>query len=1164
MQAIDFVVRTGLGRVQRGQLEQADGQLVISANGNTDVSLNIGRDDVRAYSRKGNDLIIELDDGREIVIEGLFDGNGGQSTRLYFSEGGQIEEISFTESWGRTNHAHVNHADGVDGLVFDGSMQSARVTGSTGFEASGSTGYQTSASASAGMNTQTVTTWELNEGALLGGLLGVGALGLLGAAAGGGGGGGGGAAAALSEDIRITSVAGGTDNVVNASEMAASPSISGVTEPNTNVTVTVNGVPATTTSDANGNWTVTYNASDLPAGEYTATVVATATSSNGNTLTTSSTLNVDTVTTVGINHTTVEGDGVVLAAEAADGVNLTGNGEAGANVVITLNGVSQSTVVAADGTWTVNFSPASLDGINDQMVTVTADSTDVHGNIASSTQTIRVDTVIGVDFDNTQVGDNIINLAESQGPVTFTGTTEPGNQVVVDLNGVLNMATVSSNGTWTVDFQPSQLPAGSTAITLLATATDALGNSSTATHTVQMDTSGFVNISNATIEMDNIVNHVESQDGVVLTGTTLPGSSVIVDFGSYSGQASVDANGNWTFNVPASAIQSGEYIENVTATATSQTGNVSTDTSTVEIDTYVDPLTSAVVEGDDVISATEHADGVVVSGTVEAGSTVQVTMGGASGTAIVDGAGNWTYTFPSSSIPMGSYQTQLVVNATDGAGNVSSVTQQVQVDTTGPNVSVTPLSMGECDALNASEVANGVNVTGVSEANSAVSVMFNGVTHNTTSDASGNWTVFLSSSDLGSGTFMAPLVATATDAVGNSTQASTDLYIDTIVDAASVDLSAVATDGVVNGVEVGSVVVIGGMAEADSTVVVNVGGTDYTATVDPTGAWTADIPANSLAAGEYDTPVGVTVTDCNGNVATDSGMLSVDTFVNALSITSTSMDGQSVLNAYYAQTGVNLSGVVEPGSTVMVTLEGTTKAATVNPNGSWSVVFSGAEIPIGEYTTTADIVATDAAGNTASTTTDFTFDTSSPEAPQLVAITEGTGGWRSVALPYEDADWSVHSVSDDGSSASQVGLSEMHDTFRNELMLNFHSDVPDGTDLIIQAADDAGNQVSTLVIGEDNTQVDLTSAAYTNFDIEAIDLSFAQDSNLTITPQQLEDLSGLSNSLLVRGETGDSVTAVGAVATNQTEVHDGQVYDVYTLGTNGAYLVIDQEVDVIT
>ena len=1163
MQAIDFVVRTPSGRASRGQLNQTDGKLVISTDGYTDVSLNIGRDDVHSYSRSGNDLVIELEDGREIVVEGLFNGNGGQSSRLYFSEGGQIEEISFSESWGRTNHAHVGTAESVDGLVFEGgSVSNVQVSSSAGYEASASS--SASVSSSSGLNTQTVTTWELNEGALLGGLLGLGALGLAGAAAGGGGGGGAAAPAAVADDIRITSAAGGTDGVVNGAEMSAGPSISGVTEANTMVTVTVDGVPATTTSDADGNWTVVYNAADLPGGEYTATVVATATGESGNTLTATSTMNVDTVTSVGINNTIVEGDGVVLAAEAADGVNLTGSGEAGANVVVTLNGASQSTVVASDGTWTVNFSPASLAGINDQMVLVTAESTDVHGNTASSSQTIRVDTVIDVAFDNMQVGDNVINLAESQSPVTFTGTTNPGTQVVVDLNGVLNMATVSSNGTWTVDFQPSQLPSGSTAITLIATATDALGNSTTDTHSVQMDTGGFVDISNATIEMDNIVNNVESQDGVVLTGTTLAGSTVVVDFGGYSGQASVDGNGNWTFNVPASAIQSGEYIENVTATATTASGNVSTDTSTVEIDTYVDPLTSAPVEGDNVVSGAEHADGVTVTGTVEPGSTVEVSMGTASGIASVDGAGNWTYTFPSNSVAMGSYQTQLVVNATDIAGNVTSLTQQVQVDTTGPNLAVNPLSMGECDALNAAEVANGVNVTGVAEANAAVTVTFNGTSHNTTTDANGNWTVFLSSSDLGSGTMMAPLVATATDAVGNSSQVSTDLFIDTVVDAASVDLAAVATDGVVNGVEAGSNVEITGMAEADSTVVVNIGGTDYAAVVDQNGAWTATIPANSLSQGEYDTPVGVTVTDCNGNVATDSGMLTVDTLVNTLDVTSSSMDGQMILNAYYAQTGVNLSGVVEQGSTVMVTLEGTTKAATVNPNGSWTVVFSGDEIPIGEYSTTAQIVATDAAGNQASTTSDFTFDTSSPEAPHLTAITEGTEGWRSVALPFEDADWSVHAISDDNSSASEIGFSALHDTFRDELLLNFNNEVPDGTDLIIQAADTSGNEVSTLVIGEDNSQVNLAGAALSGFDIESIDLSFAQDSSLMINAQQLEDLSGLSNSLLVRGEAGDSVTALGAVATNETEVHDGQSYDVYTLGTNGAYLVIDQEVDVIT
>ena len=53
-------------------------------------------------------------------------------------------------------------------------------------------------------------------------------------------------------------------------------------------------------------------------------------------------------------------------------------------------------------------------------------------------------------------------------------------------------------------------------------------------------------------------------------------------------------------------------------------------------------------------------------------------------------------------------------------------------------------------------------------------------------------------------------------------------------------------------------------------------------------------------------------------------------------------------------------------------------------------------------------------------------------------------------------------------------------------------------------------------------------------------------------------------SLLVRGGIDDQLTALGATQTAETRVIDGEVYDIYTLGTNGAYLVVDQDIDVVT
>ncbi len=1162
MQAIDYVVRTGQGRVLRGELSGSNENLVLTTAGKSDISLNISRDDVDDYTRIGNDLVIKLEDGREITIEGIFNGNGGQTSRLYFSEGGRIEEITFTESWGRTNQAHVSsNADNVDGLVFnEGSgLSSSSASANAGGSVSASGGGSASTSYGAGFEGRTVTTWELNDGAVWGGLGGLLGLGLL-----AGGGGGSAAQARVTDEIRITSVAGGADSIVNGAEMAAGPSISGVTEPNLQVTVTVQGVSVVTTSDANGNWTAVFNPAELDQGEYVANVSATAVGESGSTLTTAATMNVDTTTAVAINSSTIEGDGIVVATEAGDGVLLTGTGEAGSTVNVTFQGTSQTTVVTDNGTWSVNFSPASVEGINDQAVAVTADITDAVGNTASSTQTIRVDTVIDVDFNAVQMGDNIINETEAGQPVTFTGTTNPGASVIVDLNGNLHDATVAPDGSWTVTYQPHELPAGTTGITLIATATDALGNVANTSHVVQLDDSGFVDILDNIIEIDNIVNNVESQDGVVVTGTTFPGSTVVVEFGSYTGEAVVDANGNWTIDIPASEIAAGEYTVNINATATTASGNVSTDSRTLNVDTLVNTLSADLVAGDDVINAAEYNNGVVVTGTVEAGSTVLVTIHDTQRTATVDANGNWTVTFEAGAFPEADYTTTMVVDVTDGAGNTDTHTRSILIDTVGSSLTLNPIPLGDDDIINQQEANAGLTISGVSEPNVEITVEFNGTTHTVMTDPDGNWSITLGPDDIGTGNGVIPLILTTVDGSGNVTTMTQPINLDTEVSNVTFPSSEIAIDGVVNSTEAGQELEINGTAEIGSTVVVTIAGVNYQVPVDANGNWVLTLDADTFAPGEYDVLVTAQITDGAGNSISQTTTVVVDTEVSNFAVTSTSMDGQTVLNSFVAQTGINLSGTVESGSTVEVTFEGTTKTATVNSNGTWTVSFSGDEVRIGEYTTDAQIVATDAAGNSSTLTSTFVVDTAIPDAPELTAITEGTEGIRSIALPFSTDSFEISSMSEDGSTSTPISTSVLHDTFRNELLFNFASDVPDGTDLMVQLNDDAGNSSSTLFILDDNAEVDMGAAGLENFDVGAVDLAFAQDSSLTITAEQLEDLSEFSDNLLIRGEEGDTVTAIGAVRTSETEVIGGQTYDIYTLGDNGAYMLIDQDIDVLT
>ena len=123
--------------------------------------------------------------------------------------------------------------------------------------------------------------------------------------------------------------------------------------------------------------------------------------------------------------------------------------------------------------------------------------------------------------------------------------------------------------------------------------------------------------------------------------------------------------------------------------------------------------------------------------------------------------------------------------------------------------------------------------------------------------------------------------------------------------------------------------------------------------------------------------------------------------------------------------------------------------------------------------------------------------------------------------------------------------------------------VPDGSHLVVTTEDAAGNTNSTLVVLDEdgNSVVDMGAAALDDYNIGAIDLEFADDSEVTISVADLEALSGNDNSLVVHGDTQDSLTLDGvATATGDTQIINGQTYNVYSVGTNGGELIVSDDV----
>jgi hypothetical protein len=278
----------------------------------------------------------------------------------------------------------------------------------------------------------------------------------------------------------------------------------------------------------------------------------------------------------------------------------------------------------------------------------------------------------------------------------------------------------------------------------------------------------------------------------------------------------------------------------------------------------------------------------------------------------------------------------------------------------------------------------------------------------------------------------------------------------------------------------------------------------------PERSWSATVTEEQVGAGEYDAVVTAVATDPAGNVATITDTVRVDTIVNKLD--AEPAEGNGIANANELLDGFTMTGQVEPGSTVMVTIQGVTRQAAVDGNGNWSVTFAPGEVAEGEYTGSATIVATDPVGNTRTEVETFVVDTVGPDAPVVTSLDQGRDGLRSVGIADEDTSLEVFRLSADG-RVSELSLEAVDDARYDEVDLYFDQAVPDGSQLVL-------------------------------------------------TAQDIEDLTKGTGELTILGGNDDTVTVSGAVDTGQTREIDGATYNVYSLGDD-SNLLINEDINVV-
>ncbi|MFY8356244.1 Ig-like domain-containing protein [Pseudomonas aeruginosa] len=731
--------------------------------------------------------------------------------------------------------------------------------------------------------------------------------------------------------------------------------LSGTAEPGATVTLTDgNGNPiGQVTADGSGNWTFTPS-TPLPNGTV---VNATATDPSGNASSPAS-VTVDAVAPA------------TPVVNPSNGSTLSGTAEPGATVTLTDGNGNPIGQVTADGSGNWSFTPGTPLA-NGTVVNATA--SDPTGNTSAPASTTVDSVAPAAPVVNPSNGAEISGTAEPGATVTLTdGSGNPIGQVTAD-----------GSGNWS--FTPSTPLADGTVVN--ATATDPAGNTGGQGST----TVDAIAPATPTVNLSN---------GSSLSGTAEPGSTVILTDGNGNPIAEVtaDGSGNWTYT-PSTPIANGTVVNVVAQDAS---GN-SSPPATVTVDSSAPPA-----------PVINPSNGVVISGTAEAGATVTLTDAGGNpiGQVTADGSGNWSFT-PGTPLANG---TVIVATATDPTGN------------TGPQAATTVDAVAPPAPV--IDPSNGTTISGTAEAGAKV-ILTDGNGNpigETTADGSGNWT-FTPATPLANGTVVnavaqdpagntGPQGSTTVDAVAPNTPVVNPSNGNLLNGTAEPGSTVTLTDG--NGNPIGQTTADGSGnwsftpgSQLPNGTVVNVtasdaaGNTSLPATttvdsslpsipqVDPSNgsviSGTADAGNTIIITDGNGNPIGQVTADGSGNWSFTPGIPLPDgTVVNVVARSPSNVDSAPAVITVDGvapaapvidpSNGTEISGTAEAGATVILTDGGGNPIGQATADGSGNWTFTP-NTPLANGTV-INAVAQDPAGNTSGPAS-VTVDAIAPPAPVI-------------------------------------------------------------------------------------------------------------------------------------------------------------------------------------
>ncbi|APY43701.1 non-fimbrial adhesin SiiE [Salmonella enterica subsp. enterica serovar Enteritidis] len=757
------------------------------------------------------------------------------------------------------------------------------------------------------------------------------------------------------------------------------PEIGGTSEPNSKITIFVNGVEkAIAYTTGAGHWGVV-----LPAlgndGNYVLTFKVEDVAGN--------------IREFGPQNVildTVISPLTVVLREADDSgkvgdwitnkshVTIDGTAEAGSTLTIRSpqGGVIATLVVGNDGRWSAELD--LREGSNAFVVV----SEDKAGNSQQKDILIEHDTQIEISdislSRDTNSGDKYDLITNNKSPV-LVAMTDPGATVQVYINGVLQ-GTVEASSSGNISYtMPANSADGEYQVQFVAT--DTAGNrveSAITTVTIDSQIAVFDIDEDSLPALSN--NRALSVSGVGEAGSQV---SIFVD-GKLVNVVMVEADGTW--RAPILLQDDGTFNIHFSITDVAGNTEVSKDYS-VDVDSSTDfptlNLEDASNSGslDDLI--TNHNKPVLV-GTAEAGATIHIYVDEKIvANVLVLEDGTWSYQFDNV-LKDGEYSIRVV--AEDPAGNTAESPRLLVTIDTSTFIDNPAMVAGSDNGIFSndsitSQTRPTFSISG--EMNQSVQIFIDGVLVDTITVTDRNQ-VYRPESPLGDGSHSIYYVIT--DKAGNTATSKTlnftiDTFNTTPVAIDSIGGQTLAemtgSDGKIYITDTTRNLLFSGSAEPNSKIEIIINGLNVGEVwVNEKGHW--QMPVNPLYFTEGQLDITVKSTDRAGNVNQEKYSIWVDTHIQVFTSELDDNKSSSKTDWWSNSSTITMRGMGEIGATVSLIVAGVTLAtAVVAANGQWEL--STDQLPEGKYDITLSIE--DNAGNRKEEVHEIFIDRTPPNAP---------------------------------------------------------------------------------------------------------------------------------------------------------------------------------------